>query len=91
MNRAAQRLGRMAKGVKKTDSPEEIARRTAQLERVRKRRWLSEIERIEDDIDFTKQMIKHDPYKEDLPGLKKHLAELRIHLAEAKRDLKRKH
>jgi hypothetical protein len=41
MNRAAQRLGRMAKGVKKTLSPEEIARRTAQLTRIRARRWPS--------------------------------------------------
>ncbi len=40
MNKAAQRLGRMAKGVKKTLSPKEIERRTAQLTRIRKRRWL---------------------------------------------------
>ncbi len=39
MNRAAQALGRMARGVKKTLSRAEIARRTAQLTRVRKRRW----------------------------------------------------
>jgi hypothetical protein len=40
MNKAAQQLGRMAKGKKKQLSPEEIDRRTKQLADARKKRWL---------------------------------------------------
>jgi hypothetical protein len=39
MNKHAQLLGRMGRGKKKTLSRAEIARRTAQLARVRARRW----------------------------------------------------
>jgi hypothetical protein len=39
MNKHAQQLGRLGKGKKKTLTPAEIKRRTAQLARVRKRRW----------------------------------------------------
>jgi hypothetical protein len=39
MNKHAQQLGRLAKGKKKTLTPAELKRRTAQLTRVRKRRW----------------------------------------------------
>jgi hypothetical protein len=39
MNRAAQALGRLGRGKKKTLTRAEIKRRTAQLARVRARRW----------------------------------------------------
>jgi hypothetical protein len=39
MNKHAQQLGRLGRGKKKTLSPAEIKRRTAQLARVRARRW----------------------------------------------------
>jgi hypothetical protein len=39
MNKAASQLGKLAKGVKKTLSKEEIARRTKRLAEARKKRW----------------------------------------------------
>jgi hypothetical protein len=39
MNKAAQQLGRLGRGKKKTLTPAELKRRTAQLARVRARRW----------------------------------------------------
>jgi hypothetical protein len=39
MNKHAQALGRLAKGIRKRLTPAEIKRRTAQLARVRARRW----------------------------------------------------
>jgi hypothetical protein len=39
MNKHARALGRLGKGKPKTLTRAEIARRTAQLARVRKRRW----------------------------------------------------
>ena len=39
MNKAAQALGRMARGVPKNYSPAEIARRKKRLAEARKKRW----------------------------------------------------
>lgn len=39
MNKAAQQLGRMARGKKKNLSPQEIERRTKRLADARKKRW----------------------------------------------------
>ena len=39
MNKAAQQLGQLGKGKKKTLTPEEIDRRTKQLADARKKRW----------------------------------------------------
>jgi len=53
----------------------------------KKRRLRREIERLEEGISFTKEMIKHDPYKDDLPGLRRELAIWLTDLADAKREL----
>jgi hypothetical protein len=45
MNKHAQALGRMGKGKPKRLTRAEIARRTAQLARIRKRRWRPKRER----------------------------------------------
>lgn len=66
----------------------ELNMTTAQIKKSKTRRLDAEIERIEYDIDFTKQMIKHDPYKEDLPGLRKGLVDLQNDLKQAKNDRK---
>lgn len=39
MNKAAQALGRLAKGVPKNFSPEELARRRDRLAAIRAKRW----------------------------------------------------
>jgi len=42
MNKAAQALGRLAKGVKKTLTREEIEKRTKRLTEARKKRWVKD-------------------------------------------------
>lgn len=53
---------------------------------VKRRRLDAEIEHLEQQIADTKQMIKHDPYPQDQPGLKAQLAGLKEMLADAERE-----
>jgi glutamine synthetase len=53
-----------------------------------KARKLREIEAIKEGIHFTKQMIKHNPYKEDKKELKQQLKDLNRDLVEAWQELK---
>lgn len=54
---------------------------------VKLRRLVNEIANIKAGIKNTKELIKYDPYKEDLPGLKKGLAEWEENLRSAESEM----
>lgn len=58
MNRAAQSLGRRAKGVPKNYSPEEIAVRTQRLADARHKRWMRKADKLDADLTEIAKKLK---------------------------------